>query len=469
MKSMALFSSFSRPSVQQTGMTANQLGKNQDSMQSFQLLLSKVSSQQPTSNMTKLEQLVKELKKLLHQMGGSSSSGGQPSTSSIQGEQFIAALEKISGNQLSGKWTEEIKKLLSAKVDDLRQLSNQDQTLLIEQLSALLEQVNSEDYPPVTMINVQVTPQVDTVKQTSQSDGVSLHAAPSKQLADLWNRFEQIMIKLNDQIPVSQPVKSEQLDPALMVKLKQVLQQLADLQASSSQKDAFQRMLTRLSDQSPGQQQLLSNLLNNFTRKQSLPAPYQQQAAVTSKDVARWAAPLLQKQPQVESAQGQGFTQVMSKVEQYVIYVNPNQSGHSMQKQLMEQFEQLIKSNRLFINNAGHMEMNIRLKPQQLGDMTVRLVQLNGEMTVKILVSTQSAKEMLEGNIQQLRHMFSPQQVVIEKHDPSAPSPFLGEDDQPSSEFDERDHGSDHSQDQQQNEHSEEEVSFHELLMNEKV
>ncbi|WP_245804840.1 flagellar hook-length control protein FliK [Halobacillus hunanensis] len=466
---MALFSSLSKPSVQQTGMTANHPGKNQNSMQNFQLLLSKVASQQSTSNMTKLEQLVTELKKLLHQMGGSSSSAGQPSTSSIHGEQVIAALEKLIGNQLTEKWPEEIKKLLNAKVDDLRQLSSQDQTILIEQLSALLEQVNSEDLPPVTMINVQVTPQVDTVKQPAQSDGVSLHAAPSKQLADLWNRFEQIMGKLNDQIPFSQSVKPEQLDPALMVKLKQVLQQLADLQAGSSQKDAFQRTLTRLSDQSPGLQQLLTNLLNNFTRKQSLPAPYQQQAAVTSKDVARWAAPLLHKQYQVESAQGQGFTQVMTKVEQYVIHMNPNQSSHGMQKQLMEQFEQLIKSNRVFLNNAGHMEINIRLKPQQLGDMTVRLAQLNGEMTVKILVSTQAAKEMLEGNIQQLRHMFSPQQVVIEKHDPSAPSPFLSEDDQQAGEFNERDHGSDQSQDQQQNEHSEEEVSFHELLMNEKV
>ncbi|MFD2925526.1 flagellar hook-length control protein FliK [Halobacillus naozhouensis] len=464
---MALLSSLSKPLAQQTGVPVNHPSKNNDLLQNFQLVLTGAVNQQSASNVPKLQQLITELKQLLQQIGMPSSSVAS-GTGPIRVEQVIAAIEKISDGQMKEILPEEIKELLHATRDDLRQLSNHEQNNLIEKLKELLERDDSADHPAVTMIHAQAIPMLEAVEQTGQKDNVSLHAAQSKQLTDLWNRFEQIRNKLNSQIPLSQSVKPEQLDPSLMIKLKQVLQQLAALEAGSSQKDVFHRTLNRLSDQSTGQQQLLTNLLNNFTRKQSIPAPYQQQTSVTSKDVARWLTPLLHKQQTAESVQGQGFTQMMSKVEQYVIHVNPNQSSQGMQKQLLNQFEQLMQSNRVFLNNAGNMEMNIRLKPQQLGDMTVRLLQLNGEMTVKILVSTVAAKEMLDGNIQQLRHMFSPQQVVIEKHDPSAAGPLPGDEEQQSSESNERD-SSDQSQDQQQNERSEEEVSFHELLMNEKV
>src|SRR5699024_4075522 len=44
-------------------------------------------------------------------------------------------------------------------------------------------------------------------------------------------------------------------------------------------------------------------------------------------------------------------------------------------------------------------------------------IEMNGEMTVKITVSSQATKKMLEANIHQLKNMFSPHQVVIEKQE----------------------------------------------------
>src|SRR5690625_7091782 len=49
--------------------------------------------------------------------------------------------------------------------------------------------------------------------------------------------------------------------------------------------------------------------------------------------------------------------------------------------------------------------------------MMVRLEEVNGEMTAKIIVTTEAAKKALQSNIHQLKNMFSPHQVVIERQD----------------------------------------------------
>ncbi|QHS22250.1 flagellar hook-length control protein FliK [Virgibacillus sp. MSP4-1] len=107
----------------------------------------------------------------------------------------------------------------------------------------------------------------------------------------------------------------------------------------------------------------------------------------------------------------------MSKVEQFTIYLQRNggnQAATNNSHDFMEQFQKIIKSSR-FIQNEGSAQMTLKLKPAHLGDMIVKFTQINGEMAVRIAVSSQAAKEMLESNINQLRHMFQPHQVVIDK------------------------------------------------------
>ncbi|GAA0495620.1 hypothetical protein GCM10008986_22980 [Salinibacillus aidingensis] len=107
----------------------------------------------------------------------------------------------------------------------------------------------------------------------------------------------------------------------------------------------------------------------------------------------------------------------MSKVEQFTIYLQRNggnQAATNNSHDFMEQFQKIIKSSR-FIQNEGSSQLTLKLKPAHLGDMVVKFTQINGEMAVRIAVSSQAAKEMLESNINQLRHMFQPNQVVIDK------------------------------------------------------
>lgn len=170
---------------------------------------------------------------------------------------------------------------------------------------------------------------------------------------------------------------------------------------------------------------------------------YEANAKVTSTDISKWlqhALAVYEKSGNVEEGKqpdllarstlgnqlkpdnaGSGQmtlpTGPMTRMEQFVIHLNQTQGSKPMGEQLIKQFQQVIKTSRFLTLNNGNSQLSIALKPDNLGNMMVKLTQINGEMAVKILVSSQAAKEMLESNIQQLKHMFSPQQVVIERQD----------------------------------------------------
>src|SRR5699024_6352314 len=112
----------------------------------------------------------------------------------------------------------------------------------------------------------------------------------------------------------------------------------------------------------------------------------------------------------------------MSRVEQYVIYLNTSQtySSQNAEQQLMEQFQKVIKESRFSATPNGPSQLSLTLRPDNLGEMMVRLTHVNGEMTVKIIVTSEATKEMLQSNIHQLKNMFSPQQVIIEKQELNA-------------------------------------------------
>ncbi|TFB23210.1 hypothetical protein E3U55_05165 [Filobacillus milosensis] len=124
----------------------------------------------------------------------------------------------------------------------------------------------------------------------------------------------------------------------------------------------------------------------------------------------------LQSQP-VSSIDQSQINGQLTKQEQFIIHMTrPEQSTTSTtnQKQIIEQLQKIIQSTR-FTQVGAQKQLSIQLKPANLGDMMLKFTQIDGQMAVKISVTTQAAKEMLEGNLQQLRHMFSPNQVVVER------------------------------------------------------
>ncbi len=137
---------------------------------------------------------------------------------------------------------------------------------------------------------------------------------------------------------------------------------------------------------------------------------------ITSTDVSLWLNKIIDfDKPLTYTSMNQSVP--ISKLEQFYIHLSTNSVNQDQEHQLIDKFKQIIQSNKLqnFWNGSGGL--SIKLSPQQLGDMTIRMAQVNGEMTVKILVSSMAAKEMLDSNLHQLRNIFSPHQVMIEKQD----------------------------------------------------
>lgn len=104
----------------------------------------------------------------------------------------------------------------------------------------------------------------------------------------------------------------------------------------------------------------------------------------------------------------------VSKQEQLVFHLKqadqaPEQAG----KELVQKLEQAVKFSGMLSDRNGLKELSIQLRPGNLGDLQVKLVRENGDITVQIVAASKQAKDMLDSNISSLKHMFSPHQVSI--------------------------------------------------------
>ncbi|MET3682138.1 flagellar hook-length control protein FliK [Alkalibacillus flavidus] len=171
-----------------------------------------------------------------------------------------------------------------------------------------------------------------------------------------------------------------------------------------------------------------------------------------------------------------GDNNQMSKIEQYTIHLSratgQQSSGQtSNQQQMIEQLQKIIQSSN-FGRANGANNVTIQMKPANLGQMTLQFMQIDGQMAVKISVMSQAAKDMLEGNLNQLRHMFQPHQVVIERQVDQTNTDFTKQhlndeqnEDQEGQLFEEEQF--DNSPDE--DDVVEEPLSFRDLLINEEV
>src|SRR5699024_3803514 len=101
--------------------------------------------------------------------------------------------------------------------------------------------------------------------------------------------------------------------------------------------------------------------------------------------------------------------------------------------------------------NQFFKQLSISIQPEQLGEMTIQLVKIDGEMIAKITVSSQATKNALDSNLHQLKNMFAPHQVLIEKQEGEEQATFdkeeMSEEEQKSSHENEKEQ---HAEDQQE-------------------
>jgi flagellar hook-length control protein FliK len=95
-----------------------------------------------------------------------------------------------------------------------------------------------------------------------------------------------------------------------------------------------------------------------------------------------------------------------------------------MSQQFVQQFMKIMQTSKFTQLGSGQSQLIVRLHPEHLGSLTIKLVQENGELLARIIASTTSAKELIEANIQQIRHVIPAQNIIIEKFDVFTQQPF---------------------------------------------
>lgn len=111
---------------------------------------------------------------------------------------------------------------------------------------------------------------------------------------------------------------------------------------------------------------------------------------------------------------GNEFGQVMQRAEQAVIHLGESLPKEVQQQQFLKQFQQLIKGS-LTVSKDGVHTMSIKLFPENLGRVDVQLTQMNGVITAKFLTSQSSTKELIEGQIAQLRQALIQQNIQVDR------------------------------------------------------
>jgi flagellar hook-length control protein FliK len=90
-------------------------------------------------------------------------------------------------------------------------------------------------------------------------------------------------------------------------------------------------------------------------------------------------------------------------------------SIHSNHQLILNQLTEVIKKAKTNLASSGLSQMTIRLSPEHLGMLTVKLQQQHGEMIAKIITSTKSAKELVEQSIHQLKQALPALNIQIDR------------------------------------------------------
>ena len=258
---------------------------------------------------------------------------------------------------------------------------------------------------------------------------------------------------------------------------KQLLDLLKQLQAT---KEPISVVLDQLATQGTDQSKLttFAKVYENFLKKTTLAdkTSYHSNTTVTSKDVLKWVRAAIEQVHSTTEEQANTFGQMFSQhrtdsaIEQLQIQLGQSvETGEQLNEQLLSQFEKAISQSRFIQNLSGNNQLQLKLAPKSLGTIMVELTEIDGEMLVKLTASSQMAKEALEANVRELRHMFAPHNVVIEKQ---AAEPIFVEQPSPYEDMPDQHEPNEQNQQSRQTEqidHDEETIRFEDLLNQERV
>lgn len=362
-------------------------------------------------------------------------------------EQFLHALAAATESEnLNQSLSDETLSSIVQQISELLQLSDADIEKIWELVHSLSEQEQNETFIKELVISVNELLAISPpISEEEIIEPLMLNLTTENGTKDrIYELFNNTNFKSS--MPLNMPsqhlqTKEEHIDhQRLLQQFNQMMQSISSeeglmkkapeilrlLEQFHQLNQSEQLQLTQLMNESDDElQRLFKELMSRFSKRTNFAkqATYNTESKVTTTDVIKWmkhlAPTLLTKTTNINEAQTIApnilKTQTMSPIEQYVIYMQRSENDHFMNEQLLKQFRQIVQTSQFSPTQSLTNQLAITLRPDNLGEMLVRFVEVNGEMAVKIIVSSQATKSILESNIHQLKHMFAPHQVSIEK------------------------------------------------------
>ena len=83
---------------------------------------------------------------------------------------------------------------------------------------------------------------------------------------------------------------------------------------------------------------------------------------------------------------------------------------------LFEDMQAIFRKQISILKDGELTQLRVRLKPEHLGHLDIRIISENGKVTAQIMTSTKLAKDVLELQLYQLRATLTQQGIQIEKN-----------------------------------------------------
>lgn len=315
-----------------------------------------------------------------------------------------------------------------------------------------------------------------------------VHMVPSQQVqvpAPLQDRIEQVLKEIEAAMKQAETgTDLAKVSPKLLKLLEEwsaLTKQTAQL--ADGQKVSASMLPKEMSD-------TWRALADTYDKRTTMTGKqyYNGEAKVTSGDVLKWIGNALQNgksgqgkeeiavnpissatELNIQSSPNGQIVQIMpmSKTEQFQIHLSAQPNSQQQNTEFTSQFQRIVDTSRFLQTGSMNRQLVINLNPGNLGDIMIKMQRVDGELMVKLLVNSPEAKRLLESNLTQLRNMFSPHQVTVEKQE-AVIATAPGSEQQAAREQQKEQQSRQQQSKQQQQDHQED-SAFSEFLMNAKV
>lgn len=295
--------------------------------------------------------------------------------------------------------------IFQANKNDLG-ISKEKWSAILNDLTKQLQQTQQNGTQVASQVNLSQNSQLTDIFQANKNDlGIS-----SQKWAEIIDQLNSRLKNGNQDLSAqiiserskvnSDPLQSNQI---LTAKLYELLSTVNGKAAEQPSSTPFLELINgKIQEMTLGNQNnwKQSNFQSAFLKEEN-----QTSGAASKEQLAKVDVPVWGSNPLSFHS--------MSKPEQLSIMLNGSQNNSST-SDIMKQFESILAKSQ-FSKMNGVQRLLIKLSPENLGTMSIEVVQKDHTIVAKILASTEAAKDILKSQLNGLKSSFAAQNIQVDK------------------------------------------------------